>query len=70
MEALLRSLRLFSRTRGVLKLFSDKLRFYSLIWDILKDFEYIFKEMKAFVKKCEAFVRITRLLKDIVRRLL
>jgi hypothetical protein len=31
----------------------------------LKDFEYIFKEVEAFVKKCEAFIIAKRLLKDI-----
>jgi hypothetical protein len=31
------------------------------MWDILKDlrlFKYIFKKVKAFVEKCEAFVEI------------
>jgi hypothetical protein len=50
-------MRLFQKIRGS---FPDKLRFFSLLWDILKGFE-------AFVGKCEAFVKITRLLKDIFR---
>jgi hypothetical protein len=38
-EAFLSDVRLFSRIQGFLKLFSDKWRFFSLIWDILKNFE-------------------------------
>jgi hypothetical protein len=35
---------------------------FSLMWDILRFFKYIYKEV-------EAFVKITRLLKDIFREI-
>jgi hypothetical protein len=38
------------------------------ILKILRLFKDIFKEM-AFVKKCEAFIRITRLFEDIFRKI-
>jgi hypothetical protein len=38
-EAVLSDVRLCPRIRDFFKLFSDKWRFFSLIWDILKDFE-------------------------------
>jgi hypothetical protein len=41
---------------------------FTLKWVVFKDFEafeFIFKEVKAFVSKSEAFAKIGRLLKDI-----
>jgi hypothetical protein len=40
------------------------------MWNVLKDFErrlFIFKEVNAFVYKCEFFVEIKRLLNGIFR---
>jgi hypothetical protein len=42
---------------------------FTLMWDVLMLFKFIFEEVEAFVYKCEAFVKIERLLKDIFREL-
>jgi hypothetical protein len=64
--------RLFCRIRGFFKIFSEKWWLFSLMWDILKDFEAFKKNYQrsgGFVLKCVAFIKMTRLFEIIFREI-
>jgi hypothetical protein len=74
--------RLFQRTRGFLKLFPDKWKFFSLIWNILcgtkkcrvlfrnvRLLKCIFREENAFLNYYGDFLKIMRLFEDISREM-